>query len=167
MTPAQIISRAGTHTNADFVAGDIVAYVPEISRRLGFPGALEFGSVSAKNDEFIFVQFNPDAAAGRAVTASDLVKLESGAQVRNLVASSAEARTTVGELRSVASGKWGHGDTAYHLKLLALAADRIEANERRFEQINTLACYSSEEITDACAASLIAIGKIARGESLS
>lgn len=36
------------------------------------------------------------------------------------------SKVTVFELREVAAGRIGHGDTKYHLKLLAAAADALE-----------------------------------------
>lgn len=44
------------------------------------------------------------------------------------------------------------------------AADELERLQRRMGQINTLACYASEENTSMQPAALLEIGKLARGE---
>jgi len=47
----------------------------------------------------------------------------------------ATAKVSVFELREVASGRIGHGDTKYHLHLLALAADEIECLQRLIARV--------------------------------
>lgn len=49
-------------------------------------------------------------------------------------------------------------------ELLEKAADKIEALEKRLGGINSLACYASEEDTDAQPTMLLKIGRVARGE---
>ncbi len=58
-----------------FDAGDIVLYVPTISQRTGHADALEFGKVSSRNEEFVFVKFKPTAVAGMACSPTDLLNL--------------------------------------------------------------------------------------------
>jgi hypothetical protein len=45
-----------------------------------------------------------------------------------------------------------------------MLANEFEALKKRLGGINTVACYASEENTDAQAEALLKIGRVARGE---
>jgi hypothetical protein len=75
VTGDQIIRLVGAYTLEDFEPNDVVAHVPESAQRTGFVPALEFGAVTTRNEEFVFVRFTAEAVAGMACAPANLVNL--------------------------------------------------------------------------------------------